>query len=214
MSMTHILIADAHEVARRGLCTLIDKVHRGWTVCGEARTGLEAIDKAAALQPEVVTLAIDLGEMNGVDAAPLILHSAPKARLLVVTAYNNEQWVRDFIEVGARGYVLKSDSSRTIIEAIETILRGRTFFSERLRPMIESRDLLPRGAISTRHLTRRELEVLTMLCGGHSNKQIGIAFGISAKTAETHRTRLMDKLGVHSLVEVVHYAIRNGIVGE
>jgi DNA-binding NarL/FixJ family response regulator len=209
--MVRILIADAHEVARRGLRVLIEG-RKGWTVCGEATTGPEAVEKAAALQPEVVILGIDLAEMNGLDAASLIFRSAPNAKLLVITAYNNERWVRDFIGVGARGYVLKSDSASTIIEAIETILQGHTFFSERLRPMVESRDPLAGRAISTRHLTRRELEVLTMLCGGYSNQEIGVALGISTKTAETHRARLMEKLGVHSIAELVRYAVRNGIV--
>ena len=209
--MVRILIADAHEVARRGLRVLIEG-RSGWRICGEATTGPEAIDKAVALQPDVVILAIDPAQMNGLYAVPLILRSAPKAKLLVVTAYNNEQWVRDSIEVGARGYVLKSDSASTIIEAIETILQGHTFFSERLRPMMEWGDPLGGRAISSRHLTRRELEVLTMLCGGHSNKEIGVALGISTKTAETHRARLMEKLGVHSIAELVRYAVRNGIV--
>jgi DNA-binding NarL/FixJ family response regulator len=208
--MIQILVADDHEVVRQGVRSLLE-AHPDWSVCCEAATGREAVAKAIQGRPDVVILDVSMPEMNGLEAARQIRRAVPTTKILVLTVHEIDQLVQDVIDAGVHGYLLKADTGRLLVDAVKAVLRGEKFFTPRLGEGADStlaRDSTPR--IET--LTRREREVLQLLAEGKSNKEIGVALRISVKTAETHRGRLMAKLGVHSVAELVRYAIRNQII--
>jgi DNA-binding NarL/FixJ family response regulator len=210
-SMTRILIADDHEVVRQGVRGLLE-VRTDWNVCGEAATGREAVIKAAALQPDVVILDVAMPEMNGLEAARQIRRTVPTAKILVLTVHEIDQLEQEFIDAGVHGFLHKADTGHMLVEAVQTVLRGGTFFKPRLSDIADGSSPAPASIPPIKRLTRREREVLQLLAEGKSNKEIGTILHMSTKTAETHRARLMAKLGVHSMAELVRYAVRNKII--
>jgi len=211
--MIEILIADDHEVVRQGIHALLEG-REGWHICAEASTGREAVAQAKEFRPDVVVLDVGMPELNGLEAARQIRAGVPDARILILTVHEIENLAQDFVEAGARGYILKSDAGRLLIDAIETLLAGGTFFTARMQTLVDGpmeRGVRRENVIDT-HLTRREREVLQLIAEGKSNKEIGTALKITTKTAETHRARLMAKLSLHSVADLVRYAIRNQII--
>ena len=211
-----ILLADDHEVVRRGLRALLE-THAGWEVCGEAADGRAAVALALALAPDIVVMDIGMPQLNGFDATRQILERTRGIEVLVLSMHESEQFVREVIGAGARGYVLKSDAGRDLLAAVEALLRRETFFSASVASSVRASALQVCGAKrpSLRpagDLTRREREVLQLLAEGRANKMVAKELGISVKTAETHRARIMRKLGMKSLADVVRYAIRNGFI--
>ena len=211
-----ILLADDHEVVRRGLRALLE-THAGWEVCGEAADGRAAVERAQALAPDIVVMDIGMPQLNGFEATRQILERTRGIEVLVLSMHESEQFVREVIGAGARGYVLKSDAGRDLLAAVEALLRRETFFSASVASSVRASALQVCGAKrpSLRPaggLTRREREVLQLLAEGRANKAEAKVLGISVKTAETHRARIMRKLGLKSLAELVRYAIRNGFV--
>jgi DNA-binding NarL/FixJ family response regulator len=209
--MIQILVADDHEVVRQGIRSLLE-AHPDWNVCCEAVTGREAVAKATEDRPDVVILDVSMPEMNGLEAARQIRRAVPTAKILVLTVHEIDQLVQDFIDVGVHGFLLKADTGRMLVDAVKAVLRGERFFTPRLGETADVRTPAPDSTPPIKTLTRREREVLQLLAEGKSNKEIGAALRISVKTAETHRARLMAKLGVHSMAELVRYAIRNQII--
>ena len=211
-----ILLADDHEVVRRGLRALLE-MHAGWEVCGEAADGRVAVDLAQKLSPDIVIMDIGMPRLNGFEAARQILERTRGIEVLVLSIHDSEQTVREVIGAGARGYVLKSDAGRDLVAAVEALLRREPFFSASVASSVRALDLKVSGAKrpSLRPaggLTRREREVLQLLAEGCANKAVAKVLGISVKTAETHRARIMRKLGMKSVAELVRYAIRNGFI--
>jgi len=210
--MIHILIADDHDIVRQGIHALVDQ-HEGWNVCAEASTGREAVAKAREFRPDVAILDVGMPEMNGLEAARQIHASVPKTKLLILTVHEIEHLAEDFVEAGARGYILKSDAGALLAEAVNTLLKGGVYFSSRMQAVLQgSAQRAHLGASADVRLTRREREVLQLVAEGKSNKEIGIALAITTKTAETHRARMMAKLSLHSVADLVRYAIRNQII--
>lgn len=216
MMPVRILVADDHEVVRGGLRTLLES-QPGWEVCGEAGTGREALQKAKQLKPDVIVLDITMPDLNGLQATRQILRAVPKAEVLILSMHESEQVVREVLDAGARGYVMKSDAARDLVAAVDALGRHKPFFSAKVSELI-LRDFLDRhGESSTcdphsAALTPRERETIQLLSEGKSNKEVAASLGISSKTVQVHRTNLMRKLGLHSLTDLVHYAIRNNIV--
>jgi DNA-binding NarL/FixJ family response regulator len=209
MKPLRILIADDHEVVRQGVRTVLEG-QAGWVVCGEASTGREAVAKAVSLRPDVVVLDVSMPELSGLEATRQIRRAVP-ARILILTMHESDQVVTEVLDAGADGYVLKSDAGRKLIEAIHALLRHQEFFTERIRPSGPRRgEATVRGRSG--RLTPRQREVLQLLTEGKSNKEIGATLGMTTKTAETHRTQIMAKLNLHSISELVRYAIRNRII--
>jgi DNA-binding NarL/FixJ family response regulator len=157
-------------------------------------------------------LDIKMPEMNGLEAMHRIRRVAPTAKVLVLTVNDSEELAYALVVAGAQGYVLKSDAGHTLIDAIDALVRGKTFFTECVESVVEPSDLFGLRGSPVERLTPRERDVLRLLADGRSNKDIAGALHISPKTAETHRARLMAKLNVHSIVELVRYAIRNKII--
>jgi DNA-binding NarL/FixJ family response regulator len=213
MKPVRILIADDHDVVRQGVRAVLEG-QPGWVVCGEASTGREAVAKAVDLQPDVVVLDISMPELNGLEATRQI-RRAVSARILILTVHESDQVVTEVLDAGAHGYVLKTDAGRTLVEAIGALLGRQEFFTERVHGVANRRTGTRRAAADRRapgRLTPRQREVVQLLTEGKSNKEIGVVLGITTKTAETHRTHIMAKLHLHSMSELVRYAIRNRII--
>ncbi len=217
--MLRILIADDHEVARRGVRALLES-HAGWEVCGEAKDGREALELAAALKPDIVLLDIGMPSLNGLEAARQILSTAPDTAILVLTMHDSDQVIREVLRAGARGFLLKSDAGRDLVAAVEALQRQSTFFTTRVSQMVldgflrrENGDIgVPEEPAEDGPLTTREREVIQLLAEGKTSKEVAVTLNLSVKTAETHRTNLMRKLGLHSVADLTLYAVRNGIV--
>ncbi len=220
--MLQILIADDHEVARRGIRAVLES-HPGWEVCAEAKDGREAVELASSLKPDVILLDIGMPNLNGLEAARQILAISPDVPILILTMHDSDNVIREVLRAGARGFLLKSDAGRDLLNAIEALQRQRTFFTPRVSQMVldgflnrENTDMeeetkalqLSSGEV----LTAREREVIQLLAEGKTSKEVAVTLNLSVKTAETHRTNLMRKLGLHSVADLTRYAVRNGIV--
>jgi len=211
-----ILLADDHDIIRRGLRQLL-MTHQGWEVCGEAKTGREAVSAAERLKPDVIVMDISMPELSGLDAARQINKSFPHIGILILTMYFTDQLVREVIACGARGYFLKSDADKDLISAVEALSNHRTYFTREASEMLlngfsrPGANLDPKSAARNR-LTLREREIVRLLAEGKSSKDVSAALNISVKTAETHRANIMRKLELHSVSELVRYAIRNQII--
>lgn len=214
MNEVRIIVADDHEVVRRGLRGLLE-AQPGWAVVAEAATGREALETARRLRPHVVVLDITMPTLNGLEATRQIRKASPETEVLILSMHESEQLVGEVLRAGARGYVLKSDAGRDLVTAVDTVRRHEPFFTSRVSEMVLE-DYLGGGAggreRTGRGLTAREREVVQLLAEGKSNKEVAVALRISVKTAETHRTNLMRKLDLHSVSEIVRYAVRNKMV--
>ena len=213
MTPTRILIADDHELLRRGIVAELSQVP-GWVVVAEVANGRAAVVSAAELKPDLVVLDLTMPELNGLEAARRILSADPGTRILILTAHESEQLVREVLSVGARGYVLKSDAGRILVVALQALLEGGSFFTSSVARMVMDGYLRNEAgdASTAQTLSGREREIVQLLAEGNSNKDVARALNISVKTAETHRSNIMRKLGLGSLPELVRYAIRNNII--
>lgn len=214
--MIRMLVADDHEVVRKGLVALLS--HRpDWQVCAEAANGRDAVKLAVRFRPNVAILDLSMPEMDGLEATRQIRHEVPETEVLVFSMYENEQFVRDLLSAGARGYVLKSDVATQLLLAVETVARHKPFFTSDvaekvLEGFLRLGDMAPGESTSPGILTHREREIVQLLAESKSNKEVSTLLGISVKTVQTHRAKIMRKLGINSVVELVHYAIRNNLV--
>jgi DNA-binding NarL/FixJ family response regulator len=212
-----ILIADDHEVVRRGLATLL-QAHEGWEICGEAKDGREAVDMAQQLKPDVVILDVGMPNLNGLAATRQLSQWNPLQKIIVLTITDSDQVIREALDAGARGFVLKSDAARDLVSAVEALQRNRMFFTPRVNDMVLA-GFLDRGhspsdgeSPKLPKLTPREREVVQLLAEGKSSKEVASLLNLSTKTAETHRSNIMRKLGFHSIRDIVVYAIKNNII--
>jgi DNA-binding NarL/FixJ family response regulator len=211
-----ILIADDHDVVRRGLKSLLQS-HPGWEVCAEASNGREAVELAKNLKPQVVVLDVTMPGLGGLEATRQILGVLPRTEILILTMHESEELVGEVLEAGARGYVLKTDTGRDLLRAVEAVSEHKPFFTTKIAEMVLHGYLeRKRQPVAARSqpgsLTAREREVIHLLAEGKSNKQVATILGIATKTAEAHRINIMRKLNLHSIVEVVRYAVRNQLL--
>jgi DNA-binding NarL/FixJ family response regulator len=212
LSNIRILIGDDHEIVRQGLRAVVES-HVGWEVCGEAVDGWDSVRKAAELKPDVVALDIGMPNLNGLDAAREILRANPKAKILFLTIYDTEQAVKTAVELGAKGLILKSDAARELVIAVEALQKNATYFRSRMSQAVLRPDLRGnRRSLEKETLTPRERQVIQLLAEGKSTKEVASLLNVSVKTAETHRSNIMSKLGLHSVTELVLYAVKNSIV--
>ena len=212
MAPLRILIADDHAVVRTGLRTLLES-RDGWQVCAEAVDGRDAVEKATKHKPDVAVLDIGMPLLNGVDATRHIRKASPHTQILILTMHESDELVHQVIEAGARGYILKDDADRVLLAAVDALRHNKPYFSLRVSPAVNPGELSSDPAKPHRsRLTPREREILQLLAEGKSNKEIATILGISVNTAEAHRANIMLKLDLHSLPELVLYAIRNNII--
>src|SRR5258706_8414092 len=212
-----ILIADEHELVRRGLCTLLQS-HEGWEICGEANDGREAVEKAKQVKPDVVILDVGMPNLNGLAAARQLIQQNPQQKVIVLTITDSDQVIREALDAGARGFVLKSDAARDLVSAVEALQNNRMFFTPRVNDLVMA-GFLDKGHTIARNeppdlpiLTAREREVTQLLAEGKSSKEVASLLNLSTKTVETHRSNIMRKLSLHSIRDLVVYAIKNNII--
>ena len=214
--MIRIVLADDHDLMRRGIRGLLES-EPDLEVCGEAANGREAVELTSHLQPDVIVLDLGMPELNGLDALKLIHKEVPATEVLVFSMHDSEGLVREVFAAGARGYVLKSDAARYLVDAIRSLAQHKPFFTERiseaiLNSLISSASQGGKQSVAADPLTIREHEILQLLAENKNNRDIAGTLGISVRTVETHRRSIMQKLNVNSIVELVHYAVRNRIV--
>ena len=213
---TRILVADDHEVVRRGIRALLES-RPGWNVCGEAASGHEAVEQARRLGPDLLVVDISMPGMNGLETIRKIHKTMPQIEILVLTMHESEQMMREALAAGAHGYLSKAEAARDLLAAVESLRVHKPFFDSRVAEMMLGgyrNELKAKsgGAPAAAELTPREREIVQMLAEGKSSKEVAAALGISLKTVVTHRTNLMRKLGIHSISELVRYALRNNII--
>ena len=214
MAKTRILLADDHEIVRQGLRSLLE--NDGFEICGEFSNGREAVDGVKQLKPDVAILDISMPELNGVEATQQIARQFPDSRVIVMTMHDSEELARRVLEAGARGYVLKSDAARDLTQAVQSVLKGQPFFSGKISEMLlrgyldGGRSAQPESSLPS--LTPREREVVQLLAEGKSSKEVASVLGTSPATVETQRAKIMQKLDLHSVTDLVRYAIRNHII--
>lgn len=212
MTPIRILLADDHRLFRQGLRRIIEE-QEGFEIVAEAGSGLEALEEAKKSQPDVAIMDIAMKELNGIEAAAQMSKHSPRTAVLILSMYNDERYVNRASRAGARGYLLKDTLEGQLIEAIRAVQAGGTFYSPSVTPPTNTEDATARR-VDDRYdlLTERERQLYHMLAEGTSNKDIAGRLGLSLHTVETHRTRIMEKLGVHTIAELVLSAVRRGII--
>ena len=211
-----LLIADDHHLVRCGIRAQLE-THREFSVVGEAVDGADAVEKAKTLKPDLAILDITMPGLDGLDATRQIRSVSPETRILILTMHESDQMVRRVLEAGARGYVLKSDLTGQLVKAVKAVAQGKLSLTPRVSEIVLQAFLKTENETAVRRDERsepssREVEVIRLLAQGKSNKEVSSVLGITTRTVETHRSRIMLKLGLHSLVELVHYATSHGLV--
>jgi DNA-binding NarL/FixJ family response regulator len=210
-----ILVADDHGLVRRGVRAILNSRH-GWRVVGEATNGREAVEKAIELKPDVAVVDIGMPELDGVEVTRQIREAFPNTKVLVLTMHESDQMVRRALDAGASGYLLKSDLTDSLRQAVKAVAEGERFLAPKvseivLHGFLKTKGQHQQGERAGMRTTPREIEIIRMLAEGKTNKEIAALLGIAVRTVETHRSRIMLKLGLHSLAELIHYAMRNGL---
>ena len=216
MTKIRILLADDHTVIRSGLKLLLER-QADFEVVGEAEDGRKAIQLAESLQPDVIVMDVAMPNLNGIEATRQITTALPKVAVVVLSMHSDESYVMRALKAGAKGYLLKDSAEADLIQAIRTLVTGKSYFSAAVSKMLLEdyvQNLRQRGIEDSYDLlTPREREVLQLAAEGKSNKESAALLNLSAYTVETHRTNLMQKLGLHSVPELILYAVRKGIIG-
>jgi DNA-binding NarL/FixJ family response regulator len=212
MTPVDILIADDHELVRRGLVSILEDMHPDWQIVAEVGTGTAAVERGEALQPTVAILDLSLPDITGLQVAERLIESVPKIKIVVLTMHSAAPIFQQLKRAGVNAYLIKTEAPTVLVTAIEKVLAGEPFFASRgaSRSLdeIESPDFVPTQFL----LTARELEVMRLLALGKSNKELASGLGMSVRTAETHHANVMAKLRVDSLGELVRIAIRDGVI--
>jgi DNA-binding NarL/FixJ family response regulator len=208
--MTRILIADDHDVVRSGLNAILSSQF-GWEVVAEAEDGRKAVELVAETRPDVAILDYQLPLLNGVDATREIRMLRPQTEVLIFTMHESELLLREALEAGARGYLLKSDARKFLIAAVESLSQHKPFFTGRVSEALLNA-FLSQGHATDGVLTARERGVVQLIAEGHSNKEAAQILGLNLKTVESHRASAMRKVNVNSTATLVRYAIRNKLV--
>ena len=215
MKQIRILLADDHNVMRRGLRLLLESQPE-FSVTGEAADGRQAVDQAVATKPDVVVMDIAMPQLSGTDAAQRIKESLPGTAIVFLSMHSDEGYVLRALKAGAKGYILKDSAEGDLIQAIKAVAEGKAFFSPEIsRMLVEDyvREIRNRGVEDSYELlTVREREILHMLAEGKSNKDIATLLNLSLFTVETHRRNLQEKLNLHSVAELILYAVRKGLI--
>ena len=211
--MINILIADEHSIVRRGLKLLLEE-RPEWRICSEVSNGQEAIDSARKICADIAFVDLMMSDLTRHETVLQIREVSPRTKILIFTIHSSQALIHDALAAGARGYLLKTDPEQEAIRAVEMLLTGQMYFSAAIFDEM-SKWLLracPGGSKDVLQLTAREHQILRLLAEGNRNRDIAGKLGISLKTAVTHRTSIMRKIGVHSIVDLVRYAVRNRFI--
>ena len=215
MARTRIVIADDHALMREGVRALLQKAD-DIEVVGEAEDGRQAIDRCKELEPDVILLDIAMPNLGGLEAALEIRQVCPRTKIIVLTQYEDREYVSRFLKIGVSGYILKKAAGAELASAIRGVVRGGLVLApEVARVALEEREAAADGIQTVdayETLTDREKQVLKLVAEGHSNKEIAELLAIGVKTAMSHREHVMGKLGVHGRTELIRFALRRGII--
>jgi DNA-binding NarL/FixJ family response regulator len=205
-----VVLADDHLIVRQGLRLVLEKEHI--EVLGEASDGLEALRFIQELRPEIAVLDLDMPGLDGLAVLREAVRVSPQTRSVILTRHMEEPYAVEALRIGARGYVLKTQASTDLVAAIRHVHRGEVYLSPKISKAVVQAYLSNSDAPPNGKLSVRERQVLQLVGEGHSTKKIAILLGISVKTADTHRTKVMEKLDIHQTAGLVRYAIRNGLI--
>ena len=208
-----VLVADDHTLVREGMVRILEESGR-CEVVAEAVDGIDAVDKATALRPEVVVIDVGLPRLSGIEAVRRIREELPATRILAVTVHDEEEYVLHMVKAGANGYLVKDCAATELLEAVHALQRGQGYFGPPASQALARQLQHPErgGEDPYGELTPREREVFHLVVEGSTTKDVARQLGISVKTADNHRTRVMEKLGVHNVAELVRYAARRGLL--
>jgi len=206
---TQIVLADNHVVVRQGVKSLLER--EGFVVAGEAADGQELLRIAKDLQPDVAVMDIGMPVMNGLVAARELKRACPKTKSILLTRHDEDQYVVEALRAGIQGYILKNQAATDLVQALQQVCRGQVYLSPGISRVVVDA-YLSKSSVPDDPLSSREHEVLQLIAEGKSTKDVATLLGISVKTAESHRSRLMGKLDIHETASLVRYAVRRGLV--
>ncbi len=217
MKKLRIFIADDHAILREGLCSIIQSVPE-YEIIGETGDGREALEKIEQLKPDVVILDISLPSMTGVEVARQLRKYHPEIKIIILTQYDNDEYIEHLMQYGVHGYILKENTSMDLIRAISEVMKNNIYLSpEVTKKMVNNfvanwqQNDKASGSVIPR-LTPRELEILKLIAEGKTNKQISSMLFISGKTVNVHRSNIMKKLNIRKVTDLVIYAIKKGLI--
>jgi len=205
----HILLADDHLIVRQGLKVLLER--EGFNVVGEASDGREAVRLAQELSPDIALLDLTMPLLNGIDAGRAMIQASPKTKIVLLTMHTEDHYVLEALRAGIKGYILKTKAAEELVEAIQEVSRGKLYLTPGVSEAVVQA-YLAKTELPPEPLSPREREVLQLIAEGKTTKEVAVVLGISVKTAESHRTRIMEKLDIHETASLVRYAIRRGLV--
>jgi two-component system, NarL family, response regulator NreC len=206
---TRIILADDHVIVRQGIKSLLER--EGMHVIAEASDGREAVGYAESMSPDVVVMDIGMPMLNGMEAARELARCCPKVKPILLTQHDEPQYVSAALKAGVKGYVLKSQISGDLVQAIQQVLRGQVYLSPGISGSVIAA-YKSKTEVAADPLTSRERQVLQLIAEGKSTKDVAALLGVSVKTAESHRSRLMQKLDIHETASLVRYAVKHGLV--
>src|SRR3989441_6628364 len=204
-----VVLADDHVLVRQGLKSLLEREH--FQVVAEASDGQEAVRLSESLHPDIAVIDISMPILNGIDAVRELGRSCPKTKAILLTQHEEDQYIREALEAGVKGYVLKNQAASNLVHAIQQVARGQFYLSPGVSPAVVEANRT-KSEMPSDPLTLRDRHVLQLIAEGRSTKDVASLLGISVKTAESHRTRLMQKLDIHETATLVRYAVRRGLV--
>lgn len=215
MSAIRVLLADDHNVMRKGLKLLLER-QPNLVVVGEAADGRQAVEIAASAKPDVVVMDLAMPNLNGIEAARQIVAKNPRVAVAVLSMHSDESYIVRALKAGARAYLLKDSAEADLIDAIRALSEGKSFFSPAISHILVEDYMcaLQRKGVEDSYelLTTREREILQLLAEGKSNKEVANMLNLSLYTVETHRTHILQKLNLHTVPELILYAVRKGII--
>jgi DNA-binding NarL/FixJ family response regulator len=210
MKRIRILLADDHAVVRQGFKMILD-AQADMEIVGEAGNGREAVELAEQLRPDVVVMDVSMPELNGIEATRRLTSSVPRARVVALSMHKDSVYVREILRAGARGYLLKDSGAADLVAAIRAVASGESYLSPAVSNAVLD-DYRRQATNPIDLLTSREREVLQLLAEGKTNKEIAGVLNLSVYTVEAHRGRILEKLNLHSIGELVRFAVRNGLI--
>jgi two-component system response regulator NreC len=206
-----ILVADDHDFIRQGTCAVLER-QSGWKVCGLAATGREAVDQACRLKPDVVVMDISMPELSGLDAAVQIKRELPETEIVLLSAHQSDDVIRNAFKAGAKSFIFKTEDHQLLVESVEALARHEIFVTPKVSDVLFSDVVDPDQEEAGQRLSGREREIVQLLAQGKTNRQVCETLGITTRTAENHRAHIMRKLGEDSVAGLVLYAIRNKLI--
>lgn len=209
----NLLLVDDHTIVTDGLQALLSD-EQSYTIKGVARNGKMALEMLRVLKVDIVLMDIDMPEMNGIDAVKIIKKEMPEKRVLMLTMHDEKAMIKMMMEIGADGYLLKNSPKVELLKALESLSNNESYFSEEVNSVLLRPDIINENGTLLNDLTEREIEIIRLVADGYSNKQIGEKLFISHRTVDTHRTNLMNKIGVHNVAGIVKFAIAKGLIEE